>query len=141
MRITNEVVEAHRQLSDTSVAFLEFAQRNPDCLDRVHFDMLLSDKRFTYFRSQPWPTFINGKCKKEMEGAVRKIHELIISVIPRFFSYDLQKISSYYRVDPAMTKLLLHGVNDDYIANLLGRGDFIRTPAGEFKCLEFNMHA
>ncbi|MCU0288245.1 MAG: hypothetical protein MUF15_17845 [Acidobacteria bacterium] len=66
MQITSELYQAHRELSQCSAAFLEFAAQEPACLKRSGFDTLLSDKRFTYFKSQPWPTFINQKKKQEM---------------------------------------------------------------------------
>lgn len=141
MRIAADIYAAHRELSNCSVAFLEFVEQNPTCMHRHCFDTLLSDSRFDYFPSQPWPTFINNRKKKEMSEAVLKISDLVKSVIPRFFSYNVQKISSYYEMNPGIVTALMYGVNDDYLSNLLGRGDFIITPSGEFKCLEMNMHA
>jgi hypothetical protein len=139
MKIAKEMYEAHGELSDCSAAFLEFVEKNPACLERSAFDTVLSDKRFAYFSSQPWPTFINDRKKKEVEAAALKVHHLIQSIIPRLFSYNSREISSYFEIDEGMTKLLLYGVDDDHMKNLLGRGDFILTPSGEFKCLEFNM--
>ena len=55
-----------------------------------------------------------------MAEAVLKINDLVKSIIPRFFSYDLQKISNYYEIEPGLAKLLLYGVDDHYINNLLG---------------------
>ncbi|MCU0286498.1 MAG: hypothetical protein MUF15_08860 [Acidobacteria bacterium] len=141
MQLTKDIYEAHRQLSNCSARFLEFVEKNSSCLDRSGFDTLLSDNRFNYFKSQPWPTFINEKKKKEISEAVLNINDLVKSLISRFFSFDQQKISNYYEIEPNMTKLLLYGVDDNYIKKLLGRGDFIITPSGEFKCLEFNMQA
>ncbi len=141
MNDTPEIYEAHHDLSACNTAFLDFVKKNPTCLERAHFNKILLDKRFPYFKSQPWPIFVSSKRKKEMSDIAIKISDLIKTIIPRLFSYDVQKISSYFEIAPDVTKRLLFGATDDHIKNLLGRGDFIITPAKEFKCLEFNMQA
>lgn len=139
MEITKEIYAAHQKLSNCSAKFLDFVGDNPDSLKRSNFNALLGDGRFDYFKSQPWPTFINNKTKKEMEEASVKVCGLIKSIPGRLFSYDPHKISSYYGIDHKMAMLLLHGVDDDHLSSLLGRGDFILAPSGQLKCLEFNM--
>ncbi len=141
MNYTKEIYAAHQDLSQCSAAFLEFIKENPACLERSNFERILSDTRFAYFKSQPWPTFINTKKKKEMAEAAQKINDLIKSIIPRFLSYDIQKISSHYEIDPYRVRYLMFGVDENYLKNLLARGDFMVTPTGEFKCLEFNINA
>ena len=141
MNYTTEIYAAHQDLSDCSVAFLEFVKKNPACLDRANFDGILIDKRFPDCNPQPWPTFVSNKKKMEMAEAAQKINDLIKSIIPRFFSYDIQKICHYYEIDPERTQMLMYGVDESHLKNLLARGDFIATPSGEFKCLEFNMQA
>jgi len=141
MEIAKEIYMAHQRLSRCSATFLDFVKDNPGSLDRSHFNVLLSDKRFNYFQSQPWPTFVNDKFKKKLEDAAIKVYDLITSIPGRLFSYNLRKISDYYEIPAEMTELLIYGVDDDYLKSILGRGDFIFSTDGGLKCVEFNMQA
>ena len=141
MEITKENHLIHGKLSACSAQFLDFVKENPDTLQRSNFSALLSDERYTYFKSQPWPTFINEKRKQEMEEAARKVGNLIRSIPGRFFDYDPHRVSRYYEIPENVIRMLFHGVGEDYINNLLGRGDFIFSPTSGLKCLEFNMQA
>jgi len=139
MKISNDVYEAHQELSTCSVNFLEFIKDNPGSVDRSNFQAIVSDKTYAYFRSQPWPTFINKVTKKEMEEAAVKVYNLIIGIPERLFNFDHCKMSSYYQVSETEMELILHGVNAHHMSGLLGRGDFVLSLSGELKCLEFNM--
>ncbi len=141
MEITKEIYAAHQKLSDCSVKFLDFVKDNPESLKRSHFNALLNDSRFDYFKSQPWPTFINNETKKEIEEASVKLCQLIKSIPGRLFSFDLHKISSYYEIPEDMTRLLMHGVDNNHLDHLLNRADFIFLPSAGLKCIEFNMQA
>lgn len=141
MEISKEIYLAHQRLSDCSVKFLDFVKDNPDSLDRRYFNTLLSDKRFSYFNSQGWPTFINQKTKKEIENAAIKIYELITSIHDRLFSYNTHKISEYYEIPEEITQMLTYGIDKNYLNSILARGDFIFSTSGGLKCIEFNMQA
>ncbi|MGD2091074.1 MAG: hypothetical protein PVH61_33170 [Candidatus Aminicenantes bacterium] len=141
MEISKEIYLAHQRLSDCSVKFLDFVKDNPDSLDRRYFNALLSDKRFSYFNSQGWPTFINQKTKKEIENAAIKIYELITSIHDRLFSYNTHKISEYYEIPEEITQMLTYGIDKNYLNSILARGDFIFSTSGGLKCIEFNMQA
>ena len=141
MKISETVYKAHRYLSECSMNFLDFIKDNPEILERSNFKDLLLDDRFNYFQSNPWPTFINNKTKKEMETAAVTVYKLIPSIPDRLFSYDIHKISDYYEIPVDVVEMLLYGVDNDYLKSLLGRGDFILTASGELKCIEFNMMA
>lgn len=141
MRTSETVYKAHRDLSECSVNFLDFVKNNPESLERSNFNDLLSDTGFDYFKSNPWPTFVNNKTKKEMETAAVTVCELITSIPDRLFSYNFQKISDYYEIPKDLTQMLIYGVDNDYMRSLLGRGDFIIPSSGGLKCIEFNMMA
>lgn len=141
MKITKEIYLAHQRLSRCSATFLDFVKDNPDSLHRHHFNALLSDKRFSYFKSQGWPTFINQKTKKKIEDAAIKIYELITSIHDRLFSYNTRKISDYYEIPEKIIELLMYAVDNNYLKSILSRGDFIFPTSGGIKCIEFNMQS
>lgn len=140
MEIPGKVYTAHRRLSMCSAQYLDYAKNNPESRKRGNFNRLLNDKRFQYFRSQPWPTFINPKTKKKMAEASVKVFNLIKSIPCRLFDYDAGQISRCYRFSESESRFILMGVNDDTIQGILGRGDFIVSPSGQLKCIEFNAH-
>ena len=135
MEITKEIYTAHQKLSSCSVKFLDFVKDNPGSLVRSNYKALLSgrDRKFNYFTSQPWPTFINEKLKNEVKMAAGTIQDLIKSMLDRWFGYDVHKISRYYELPVYMSQAWLYGVDNDYIKNLLGRGDFIFSPGAGLK--------
>ena len=141
MKISKKVYAAHRKLSECSTNFLEFAENNPESLDRSSFNDLLSDARFDYFQSNPWPTFIGNKTKKEMETAAITVYKLITSIPDRLFSYNYHKISDYFEIPKDLAQMCIYCVDNDYMRSLLGRGDFIISPSGGLRCIEFNMMA
>ncbi len=140
MKISNDVYEAHRELSTCSVNFLEFIKDNPESVDRSNFQAIVSDKTYAYFRAQPWPTFINKGTKKEMEEAGIKVFDLITSIPERLFDFDPHKMSSYYQLPVNEMKLMLYGIDNHHMSGLLGRADFILSPSDGLKCIEFNMN-
>jgi hypothetical protein len=141
MEIPKNIYLAHQRLSRCSAKFLDYANDHPESFNRMHFHALLSDTRFNYFQSQPWPTFINEKLKKAMEDAVLEVYKLITSIPERLFSFNLKKISDYYGIAEELAGLLLYAVDNDYLKSILGRGDFILSTDGGIKCIEFNMQA
>lgn len=142
MEITKELYETHQRLSACSVKFLDFVKDNPMCLQRSHFEPSLSQRHeFWFTRFQSWPTFINKKTKETLKEAALKVYQLIKAIPERLFSYDINKISDYYELPKDITEMLIYGVDKAYLDSLLGRGDFIFTPSGQLKCIEFNVQA
>jgi len=141
MENEKEIFHSHQKLSNCSVNFLKFAKKNSECCKRINFKSLLSNKSFSYFRSQPWPTFINIKTKKRMEEVALKMYRLITSIPDRFFNYDAKQMSSYYEIPDYLLQLLIYGANNEFIQSIFGRGDFVFATSGELKCIEFNMQA
>ncbi len=140
MNITPEIYAAHRELSRCSVAFLDFVQENPACLDAANFEGVLSTY-FGYVKFHPWPTFIDEKTREKINTAAVKVHRLITSIPRRLFANDIHKIMAYYRLPVNAVKLMLRGAGagQEQPWDVLSRGDFIYSPSAGFKCLEFNM--
>lgn len=139
MNVSQEIIEAHRRLSGCSADFLEFVENTPEGLDRSSFQAVVSDQTYAYFRSQPWPTFISETVKAEMAEAAVKVYDLITSIPGRLFGFDRDKMSRYYNIPPRDMEKRLYGLDEYHMNGLLGRGDFVLSPSGRLKCLEFNM--
>jgi hypothetical protein len=137
MEIVENVYDAHRKLSACSAKFLEFVKDNPQTLKHSNFHDVLHPN-FEAGPTQAWPVFINRETKHEMEEASISIFNLIRTIPQRLFSHEMESISWYYRIPADLVKIQLDGVNDEHLANLLGRGDFIFSPSG-LKCVEYNI--
>ena len=136
MNISKDLYAVHKNLSACSAAFLEFVKDNPESLIRSSFPALEID--YHHIRLQSWPTFIDKKTKEEIGEVGVKVCNLIKSVPRRFFSNDPTRVSQYYEISEHMARIMLDGVDETHIDNLLGRGDFIFSPSG-LKCLEYNI--
>ncbi len=134
MEINNKIKTAHEMLSQCSLKFLEFVGKNPESLDRSNYSDLKWENEL-----QPWPAFINGNMKNEFNDAAAKVMNLIRSVPRRLFDNDPAKVSSYLEIPLEKAEMALIKVSDKQLNNLLGRGDFIMTPRGELKCIEYNI--
>jgi hypothetical protein len=137
MELADHAAEAHRALSYYSIKFLDFVEKNPGSLIRSNYSRLL-EKNDESTLNQPWPTFISRSLRNRMETCSLSVFKLIKSIPQRFFGNDAMKISRYFEIPPDTIKRQLDGINDAYLDNLLGRGDFIFSPAG-LKCLEYNI--
>jgi hypothetical protein len=130
---------AFADLSACNARFLDFAGRNPACLERRSFAALAQQNDLVPYPLQPWPTFV---ATPQIEAAGRMSNglvELIKSLPRRLFDSDPMKIAAFYRIDPAYTALLTGLLEDAaYMRGLLARGDYVNTAAG-FQCLEINM--
>jgi hypothetical protein len=139
MDFPREIYEAHRQLSQCSVKFIEFVRNNPEGLRRSHFDAIVNHPIFYYYRLQPWPTFVNRKMKQELKIVCMKVFNLIKSIPRRFFNYDFGKISQYFEIPVDRCRQLFEGVDDEYLAGMLDHGDFVISPTTGIKCIEYNV--
>lgn len=142
MVFDDNILGSHRALSDCNAQFLCFIRDNPEYLNRSHYKTLVKNPEWgsnSEYNVQPWPTFVNERTKNRIAGAALKVQKLIALIPEKLFSYDCQKISAYYEVSVNSLKSLMGGVNTDLLLSGLGRGDFMLTPNGEFKCIEFNL--
>jgi len=141
MKIEKKVYDAHRRLSLCNCHFLEFVKNHPASLKRKNFNNILYNQGFDKRHFQPWPIFINQETKKEIAKATVTVVDLVKSIPGRLFDYDPLKISRYYGFTEDETKWILYGVDDNYIKNLLARGDFVISSSAGIKCIEFNIQA
>jgi hypothetical protein len=137
MEITKDIRDAHKILSDSSVKFLEFVEKNPDSLNRSNYKGLY-EIHFDMVSPQPWPAFISQDTRKKLEEAGREVFKLIKCIPERLLANDVEKMSEYYQVSADIIKFQLDGVTREHLKNILGRGDFIFSPSG-LKCLEYNI--
>jgi len=140
MNITPAVKEAHEALSPCNIAFLDYAKKNPLCLQRSQFEEIVKWKHpasATKENLQPWPIFIGRRTRNEFEEASAKVFNLIKSVHRRLFSNDPTRISRYYALSEDFVQFCLDGISEEHMNGLVGRGDFLITPSG-LKCIEFN---
>lgn len=135
-----EIYEAHRQLSQWNAKFLKFMLDNPEGLRRSHFDILLNNPVFNYYRLQPWPTFISGKRKRELKIVCMKVFDLLKSIPERLFNYDFDRICQYYELPGDSYRQMLEGIDRDFLDRLVGRGDFMISPTRGIKCVEYNVN-
>lgn len=138
MNIRKTVLDAHGQLSDCSLKFLEYVEQEPELLKRSNFSVL--DALTEAGKPQSWPTFIDKKAVRRLEDAGTNVFDLIRSIPRRIFANDPDKISRYYQVPPDIAEMLLDGADEPHLDRLIGRADFIDSPTG-LKCLEYNISA
>lgn len=138
MEISTEVLHAHRQLSESSVKFLEYVDQNPEALKRSNycrFDEYISSPKTVI---QPWPLFVNKTRRKAMEKAAVDVLNLIIQIPQKIFNNNPHEISNYFHIPVEQVNLLLSGTQPVHLHDYISRGDFILSPSG-FKCLEYNL--
>ncbi len=140
MKLTEEILANHRNLSPHSEAFVRFAETDGRALNRMHFAPVVKNSTFSYLSLSPWPTFIGPERNEECREAAVKVFRLIKSIPWRFFDFDASAISDYYCIPMKDIRFMLRGVTRESVDRLLSRGDFILTSEG-FKCLEFNIQA
>jgi hypothetical protein len=96
MKITEDIITAHKNLSNYSVKFLEFVQKNPESLERWNFRWLRREDKQRAL--QPWPTFISNSRINEIKEESIKISNIIKSIPQRIFANDPGKMSEYYNI-------------------------------------------
>ncbi|MCP4214678.1 MAG: circularly permuted type 2 ATP-grasp protein [bacterium] len=132
----SQVSESQRGLARANVDFLDFVRTNPQCLNSNNFKLLeLSDDLFTL---QPWPTFINRQTRASFVESSEELCAIIKSIPKRVFDNDPQKVSDYYGIPRSMTEIYLKASDDDHLAHLMSRGDFILSKDG-LQCIEYNV--
>ncbi len=135
----NKKKEHCRLLSRRQVEYLDFVERNPATLSRANYRQMKGFKDKIVL--QPWPAFVNREIRQKLQDAGGKGMQLIKSIPGKLFSHDPVKISRYYGIPELYVRSFLKGATPQNINSLVGRGDMILTPGGEFKCIEFNIAA
>lgn len=137
MKLTKEIKVSHERLSRSSIRFLEYAGRNPECLERKNFKKVMDLSRRDA-KVQPWPVFINQHTRKEFAEVSVKTFNLLRAVFRKKFLADPHWLGEYYGFPQQIIQYFLTGISHFHISNLLGRGDFVISESG-IKCIEFNI--
>ena len=128
---------SNARLSQAAAAFLRFAERNPDCLERASFAELERHGVGSPYPLQPWPALVDRARVAEMERVSTGIARLIKSLPQRVFANDPERLRDFY--DLASAELARLMVQEPAgLAAAIGRGDFLDSSEG-LKCMEFNM--
>jgi amino acid adenylation domain-containing protein len=118
-------------------AFLRFAERNPEALERASFAELDRHDVGSPYPLQPWPALVDRARVAEMKRVSTGIAALIRSLPRRVFGNDPERLRDFYGLAGAdLARLMVQ--HPDGLAATIGRGDFLDSAEG-LKCLEFNM--
>lgn len=146
-----EAKPVHARWSPVNGEFLEFAERNPEYLDRATFASLGENPAYHKFTLQPWPLFIGPEQSREMAETAIGIDRLVKKTLLRFLRRPAAEVIEYYRsvgldemdeghfialhFSEEMLEFLLREPTG--IEGAPSRGDYIETADG-LKCIEFN---
>lgn len=137
MNIFTEFKPNHQKLSQCSAAFLEHAEQNPAALEYDSYPLLTGyEEEMSVL--QPWPTLVNQHTGRQIRDAAVDVVKLIKDIPKRLFDNDPEAVSRYFDIPVKHAAYYLLGVNDYYLENLIGRGDFIFSDSG-LKCVEYNI--
>lgn len=137
MNNISEFKTNHQMLSRCSAAFLDYAEQNPKVLEYDSYP-LLTGYQEEMSVLQPWPVFVNHETGQDIRSAAVDVVKLIKDIPKRLFENDPEAVSRYFDIPVKHAAFYLLGVNDYYLDNLIGRGDFIFAENG-LKCVEYNI--
>jgi len=141
MNIPPALREMYDALSSYNIMFLEHIKKNPGYLKRSQYSQLFEwIDPCAEVTMQPWPLFIGRQTMSRFEQVAKSLLELIKSIPRRLFANDPDRLSRYYNLPVEFVHQCLYGIDDEFMSNLLARGDFIFTPSG-LKCVEYNISA
>lgn len=135
-QLREDVLAAHRQLSQTSVDFLEYVQRTPKSMIRREYDLTKLQASGENF--QPWPTFVNQHTRQQLKHVATGILDLIRSLPQRFFNLNPKLIAQYFNFLERDVRLLIPFTEPLHLDMMLSRGDYAMTATG-IKCFECNI--
>ncbi len=144
-----EAKPVHARWSEANREFLEFVERNPECLDRASFAPLYHDPALRSVSIQPWPLFFDPARLREVGEMAVGIDRLMKDALERFLENDPATIARYYGTRGSMdgTPTLSEQFTEDLVTLLVeepngvrsaySRADYLDTRDG-LKLLEFN---
>jgi hypothetical protein len=140
MQISDEVRDAHKSLSDTSLRFLEYCGENPEATKQAAFESLLASQglKIDFGKLHPWPTFVNRETNREIQRAGTRVFDLIRCIPERLLGNDPKEVARFYNVGAREAEYFLFDTSRHLIESQVGRGDFILGSDG-FKCVEYNV--
>ncbi|HET7462507.1 MAG TPA: hypothetical protein VFJ82_14735 [Longimicrobium sp.] len=139
----------HARWSPVNAEFLDFVERNPECLQRDAFASLSRDPSLAHYSLQPWPLFVGARRRGETAEVAVGMDRLVKGVMERFLDNAPARIVEFYRgtppadgspsmalqLDEGMMALLLEEPSGVDAAP--SRADYIETAEG-LKFIEYN---
>jgi hypothetical protein len=140
-----EAKPVHARWAAANGDYLEYAASHPECQSRASFASMYAEEWLGRLSLQPWPLFVDGARRRELEAVARGIDRLMKDFLARFFLNDPAEIAAFYAVtDPDFTTFV---ADEDLVSILLeepdgveaapSRGDYIETAEG-LKLVEYN---
>jgi hypothetical protein len=135
-----EVQALHGELSAAAVAFLKFAERTPEVLERHKFNKF-EESPLMYYDLHRWPVLIDARRDRLLEEVAVKLGRLVKRGPRQLLGGEPARIAGYYGVAPERARVVVEALaHTDDARGMLSRGDFIDSADG-LKCLEYNMMA
>lgn len=115
---------------DPAGAFLEHAERHPECLDPASFALLREENPVPGWPLALWPILVTPETSRAMGEVATALADLARTVPGRFFGDDMAALADYFELPggEAMAELVMCEPNG--IDRALYRGDFIETADG-----------
>ncbi len=135
MKLTEEQIAAHLELSPHNLAFVETALGEPAFRRRESFPEIAARIALPHYPMQNWPTLVGRETVDELAHLAREFHRIVLAMPERVFGGDLGRIADFYGLDRPFAERTLG--DPAGIARAPSRGDYIWTSSG-LKCLEFN---
>ncbi|HVG44432.1 MAG TPA: hypothetical protein VM890_06855 [Longimicrobium sp.] len=144
-----EAKPAHARWAEANGDFLEYAASHPECLDRASYASMYGVEWIRKLRLQPWPLFVDGTRRRELEAVARGVDRLMKDTLGRFFLNDPAEVAAFYAADEprADESFGTFTPDADVVAMLLeepdgvdaapSRGDYLETAEG-LKLVEYN---
>jgi hypothetical protein len=130
---------AAAELPRAHARFLEFVERNPECLTPASFSVLRQKDGVMRHPMQGWPFFIGKRQIAALGRAAVQVARIAASIPRRVFELDAGRMAEFYRLPRELVGLTASLMaKGDTIDGAIGRGDFILAPSG-LKCCEANM--
>src|SRR5688572_11030782 len=142
-----EAKPVHARWAEANADFLEHAARHPEYRDRASFASMYEVEWLRKNSLQPWPFFVDGARRRELEAVALGVDRLIKDTLGRFFLNDPEDIAAFYAAAGPDESLGKFPADADLMAMVLeepdgvdaapSRGDYIETAEG-LKLVEYN---
>src|SRR5215207_6333493 len=94
-----EAKPVHARWAEANGDYLEFAARHPEVRARASFASMYEEQWLRKLSLQPWPLFVDGARRRELEAAARGVDRLLKDTLARFFLNDPADIAAFYAAD------------------------------------------
>jgi hypothetical protein len=144
-----EAKPVHARWAAVNGDYLEYVARHPEYQSRAAFASMYEVEWLHKLDLQPWPLFVDGPRRRELEAVAKGVDRLMKDFLARFFLNDPADITAFYAAndprgdeafgtftpDPDVVAMLLD--EPDGVAAAPSRGDYIEDAEG-LKLVEYN---